>query len=129
MSTFWQDRPVLVTGATGLVGGWLVKRLLAAGADVVCLVRDWVPQSEFVRSQAIERVKVVRGDVREQATLERALGEYEVDTVIHLAAQTIVGIANRNPVSTFESNIQRDLGSAGSMSPQPAGQADRGGFF
>jgi CDP-glucose 4,6-dehydratase len=103
---FWRDRPTLVTGATGLVGGWLVKRLLAAGAEVVCLVRDWVPQSETVRSGDIERVKVVRGDVRDRDCLERSLGEYEIDTVFHLAAQTIVGIANRNPISTFESNIQ-----------------------
>ena len=103
---FWFDRPVFVTGATGLVGGWLVKRLLAAGADVVCLVRDWVPQCELVRSSLIERVKVVRGDVRDQELLERALGEYEIDTVIHLAAQTIVGVANRNPVSTFDTNIR-----------------------
>jgi CDP-glucose 4,6-dehydratase len=104
--SFWQNRPTLVTGGTGLVGSWLVKRLLAAGAEVVCLVRDWVPQSELVRSGALEQVKVVRGDVCHQATLERALGEYEIDTVFHLAAQTIVGIANRNPVSTFEANIQ-----------------------
>lgn len=103
---FWRDRPTLVTGATGLVGGWLVDRLLATGADVVCLVRDQVPQSRLVRGGTIERVKVVRGDVRDQTALERALGEYEVDTVFHLAAQTIVGIANRNPVSTFEANIQ-----------------------
>ena len=105
MSNFWLDRPTFVTGATGLVGGWLVRRLVDAGAEVVCLVRDWVPQSELVRAGLLERVKVVRGDVREQATLERALGEYETDTVIHLAAQTIVGIANRNPVSTFETNV------------------------
>ena len=105
-NTFWNQRPTLVTGATGLVGGWLVKRLVASGADVVCLVRDWVPQSELVRSKDIEKVKVVRGDIRDQATLERTLGEFEIDTVFHLAAQTIVGIANRNPVSTFESNIQ-----------------------
>jgi CDP-glucose 4,6-dehydratase len=102
---FWLDRPTFVTGATGLVGASLVSKLLDAGADVVCLVRDWVPQSELVRSRAIERVKVVRGDIRDQDTLERALGEYEIDTVIHLAAQTLVGIANRNPVSTFEANI------------------------
>ncbi len=104
-SAFWRDRPTLVTGATGLVGGWLVKSLVAAGADVVCLIRDWVPDCELVRSGHLDRVKVVRGDVTDQAMLERALGEYEVDTVIHLAAQTIVGIANRNPVSTFEANI------------------------
>lgn len=103
---FWLDRPVFVTGATGLLGGWLVRRLLQAGADVVCLVRDWVPQSEAVRARLLDQVKVVRGDVCDQSTLERVLGEYEIDTVIHLAAQTIVGIANRNPVSTFETNIR-----------------------
>jgi CDP-glucose 4,6-dehydratase len=97
---------VLVTGATGLVGSWLTRRLHEAGADVVCLVRDWVPRSELVRSGVMEQVKVVRGDVCDRDTAERTLGEYEIDTVFHLAAQTIVGIANRNPVSTFESNIQ-----------------------
>jgi len=105
VSNFWLDRPTCVTGASGLVGGWLVRRLVEAGADVTCLVRDWVPQSELVRAHLLERVKVVRGDVRDQALLERALGEYEIDTVIHLAAQTIVGIANRNPLSTFETNV------------------------
>ena len=102
---FWRDRPVLVTGASGLLGGGLVRRLLRAGADVVCLVRDWVPQSEVTRTSLIERVKIVRGDIRDQATLERALGEFEIDTVINLAAQTIVTIANRNPVSTWETNV------------------------
>jgi CDP-glucose 4,6-dehydratase len=105
VSQFWLDRPTFVTGATGLVGGWLVRRLIAAGADVVCLVRDWVPQSELVRSRLIDQVKVVRGDVCDGALLERVLGEYEVRTVLHLAAQTIVPIANKNPASTFESNI------------------------
>jgi len=103
--SFWQDRRVLVTGATGLVGGWLVKRLLEAQAEVVSLVRDWTPQAEMVRSGDIDRVTVVRGDLCDQACLERILGEFEVETVIHLAAQTIVGIANRNPGSTFEANI------------------------
>jgi len=96
----------LVTGATGLLGGWLVSRLVKGGADVVCLVRDWVPQSELVRSGLLEQVKVVRGDVRHQSLLERLLGEYEIDTVIHLAAQTIVTIANRNPVSTLKTNVE-----------------------
>jgi len=105
MGGFWQDRPTFVTGATGLVGAHLVRRLLDAGADLVCLVRDWVPQSELVRGRDIERVRVVRGDVRDQALLERVLGEDEVATVIHLAAQTIVPIANRNPISTLETNV------------------------
>ena len=88
-----------------MLGGWLVKHLLGLGADIVCLVRDWVPGSELVRSSGIERVKVVRGDISDAALMERVLGEYEIDTVFHLAAQTIVGIANRNPVSTFQTNI------------------------
>ena len=105
-STFWQDRPVFVTGGTGLVGGWLVRRLLELGAEVVCLVRDWIPQSELVNSRLIEQVKVVRGDVRDQELVERTLGEYEIVSVFHLAAQTTVGVANRNPVSTFDVNIR-----------------------
>jgi len=104
-SSFWLDRPTLVTGATGLIGGWLVRRLIESGAEVVCLVRDWVPQSELVRAGLAGKVKIVRGEVQDQGLMERALGEYEVDTCLHLAAQTIVGIANRNPVSTFEANI------------------------
>ena len=83
-----------------------MRRLIALGAEVVCLVRDWVPQSELVRAQLIDDVKVIRGDVRDQETLERALGEYEVVTVFHLAAQTTVGVANRNPVSTLDVNIR-----------------------
>jgi len=105
-SSPWRDRPTLVTGGTGLVGSWLVRRLTEAGADVVCLVRDWVPGSEIVRSKILDQVKVVRGDICDRDILERTLGEYEINTVFHLAAQTIVGIANRNPISTFESNIE-----------------------
>ena len=101
----WVDRPVLVTGASGLLGGWLTRRLIEAGADVVCLLRDWVPQCQLSATATIDRVRVVRGDICDQALLERVLGEYEINTVLHLAAQTVVGVANRNPVSTFEGNI------------------------
>jgi CDP-glucose 4,6-dehydratase len=106
MNSFWRDRSVFVTGGTGLLGSWLVKRLIEAGSNVVCLVRDWVPQSELVRSRQIELVNVVRGDIVDRDLIERTLGEYEVEVVFHLAAQTIVGIANRNPMSTFSANIE-----------------------
>lgn len=102
----WFGRPVLVTGATGLLGSALVRLLVEEKAQVVCLVRDQVPQSELVRSGLYERVRVVRGDIVDQAFLERVLGEYEIDTLFHLAAQTIVSIANRNPVATLDSNIR-----------------------
>jgi CDP-glucose 4,6-dehydratase len=102
---FWLDRPVLVTGGTGLLGSWLVGRLAGVGADITCLVRDWVPHSELIKSGLFSEVKVVRGDVRDIGVLDRILSEYEIDTVFHLAAQTIVTIANRNPLLTLESNI------------------------
>lgn len=105
-SGFWRDRSVFVTGATGLLGGWLTKRLLDQGAQVTALIRDWVPASEFVHAGLAERVNVVRGGLASPYLLERALGEYEAEVVFHLAAQTIVGIANRNPLSTFESNVR-----------------------
>ena len=104
-ASFWQDRPVFITGASGLVGGWLVERLLHLGADVVCLVRDWAPHSKLAQDKLQANVRIVWGDICDSALLERTLGEYEIETVIHLAAQTIVGVANRNPSSTFETNI------------------------
>lgn len=106
MSSFWRDRSVFVTGGTGLLGSWLVKQLLDAGSNVVCLVRDWVPQSELVRSGHIEQVHTVRGDISDRDLIERVLGENEIEVVFHTAAQAIVGIANRNPVSTFSTNIE-----------------------
>lgn len=106
MKNHWADRPTFVTGASGLVGGWLVRHLVELGADVVCLIRDHVPQSDFVLTGLMQKAKSVWGDVCDQALMERAINEYEIDTVFHLAAQTIVGTANRNLVSTLESNIR-----------------------
>lgn len=103
---FWQDRRVFVTGSTGLVGGWLVKKLCEMNADVIVLVRDWVPKSKLISSDLLKKITVVRGDLSSPQLLERILVEYEVESVIHLAAQTIVPIANKNSLSTFESNIR-----------------------
>jgi CDP-glucose 4,6-dehydratase len=103
----WLNRRVFVTGATGLLGSWLVEALVERGAEVVALVRDRVPPSRFEREGAARRVEaIVPGGLDDRDLLERALGEYEVETIFHCAAQTIVGIANRNPISTFESNIR-----------------------
>jgi CDP-glucose 4,6-dehydratase len=103
---FWRDRRVFVTGATGLVGAWTVRALLERGAHVVGLVRDQVCGSELVRAGLDRRIDVVRGCVEDLTVVARAMAEYEVQTVFHLAAQTIVGIANASPLSTFESNIK-----------------------
>jgi CDP-glucose 4,6-dehydratase len=102
----WSRRRVFVTGASGIVGSWLVKRLVREGAYVVALVHDWDPQTELIRSGDIAQVNVVNGALEEYATLERAINEHEVDTVFHLAAQPIVSTALRNPLPTFETNIR-----------------------
>ncbi|NOY90573.1 MAG: NAD-dependent epimerase/dehydratase family protein [Deltaproteobacteria bacterium] len=103
---FWTDRPVFVTGATGLLGSHMVQELLARGAAPICLVRDEVGQSLFSRLGLGEHVVVVHGRVEDYGLLERALNEYGIETVIHLAAQAIVGTANRNPLSTWETNVR-----------------------
>jgi len=104
--SFWLDRPVLITGCTGLLGSWLTIALVDAGAQVTGLIRDEVPHSHLRRSGYLDRISVVRGDVTDYALVERSLNEYEVETVFHLAAQTTVTIANRAPLSTFETNIK-----------------------
>ena len=106
VNSFWEDRSVFVTGGTGLLGSRLVEDLLQLGADVTCLIRDWIPNSNFVKNDLVNEVNLVRGQVQDQSLMERTLNEYEISTVFHLAAQTIVGTANRNPISTFESNIK-----------------------
>lgn len=106
MNDFWKDRNVFVTGCTGLLGSHLTKFLVEKNANVVGLVRDLVPKSNLVKSGLFDEINIVRGCVEDFYTLERAINEYEIDSVFHLAAQTIVGIANRNPLSTFESNIK-----------------------
>lgn len=103
---FWLDRPVFVTGCTGVLGSWLTVALVDSGAAVTGLIRDAVPFSHLRRSGYEDRIRVVRGDVTNYALVERALSEYEIDTVFHLAAQTIVPIANRAPLSTFDTNIK-----------------------
>jgi CDP-glucose 4,6-dehydratase len=102
----WQSRTVFCTGATGIVGAWVVQELLAAGAQVIALVRDTDPRTEFVRSRARDRVVQVMGELQDFALLERTINQFEVDTVIHLGAQAIVSAAERSPLETFESNIR-----------------------
>lgn len=104
--SFWKGRRILVTGATGIIGSWLVKELLARGAYVVALVLDADPQSELYRSEDIRRIGVVNGALEDFWALERAINEHETDTVFHLGAQTIVGTAHRFPLPTFESNVR-----------------------
>jgi len=106
VSGFWERKRVFVTGGTGLLGPWLTDRLVHEGAQVVCLIRDHVAQSNFYLLGLDRKVSVVTGDITDQALLERALNEYEIDTVFHLAAQANVITANRSPISTFESNIR-----------------------
>lgn len=103
---YWQHKYVFVTGATGFLGSWLVKYLTDAGATVTVLVRDMAFDSNLYLSGCGNKVNIVYGELENYLLLERTLGEYQIDTVFHVGAQTQVEIANRNPLSTFESNIK-----------------------
>lgn len=105
-TNFWMDRNVFVTGCTGLLGSWITEFLSDFGANVVGLVRDHVPSSRIYRESLEGRINTVSGSVEDYYLIERILNEYQIQTVFHLAAQTIVGIANQSPLSTFESNIK-----------------------
>ena len=104
--SFWEGRNAFITGATGLLGSWLAEELLERGARVTCLVRDEVPDSRFYTAGIDRRVQRVRGALEDFELTLRALNEYEIDSVFHLGAQTIVGTASRSPLSTFEANIR-----------------------
>ncbi len=102
----WDSIPVLITGVTGFVGSSLAARLVDLGARVVGLVRDEVPESNFQRTGLEKRVTVIRGGLEDYPLLERTVNEYGIEIVYHLGAQTIVGTANRSPLSTFKANIE-----------------------
>ena len=97
---------MFVTGATGLLGSWLVPELMQRGATVVALVRDGAPRSRLVRDGWLARIATVRGSLTDDGLVRRALAEYSIDTVFHLGAQTLVGIAKVDPVGTLEANVR-----------------------
>jgi len=97
---------VLVTGAHGLLGAWLTAALLDAGHQVVAIRRDEPVVSTLELLGRAGEVSTVHGDICEEGLVARALTEYEVSSVFHLAAQTLVGTANRSPRSTFETNVR-----------------------
>lgn len=102
---FWRNKNVFITGCTGFLGGYLSEALIKSGANVVGLVRDYLPNANLFREKSLSKMSIVNGSLENLETIERVLGEYEIDTVFHLAAQAIVGVANRNPLSTFQANI------------------------
>ena len=106
MGLFWKGRNSFVTGATGFVGANLAAELVARGANVICLQRDEIQPNSLDLLGLRGHVTVVNGSVEDLPLMSRILNEYEIDAVFHLAAQALVGAANRSPVSTFESNIR-----------------------
>jgi CDP-glucose 4,6-dehydratase len=105
-NSFWKNRPVFVSGATGLLGPWLLQELIAHEADVVVLLRDIASYSDFFQQNFDKKTTIVFGDLLDHELLIRILNEYNIETVFHLGAQAIVGYANRSPLSTFKSNIE-----------------------
>ena len=101
----WNERRVLVTGATGFLGGWLVKALLERRAHVIALARDGAPRSLFAREAMASRVEVVSGSVTDRELLRRVISEYDVQTVFHLAAQANGGVAQNDPLGTLNINV------------------------
>jgi CDP-glucose 4,6-dehydratase len=106
MSGFWPGRPTLVTGATGVIGAWVARQLVDAGADVICLVRSLSPERARTTADFIQRVTLVSGDVRDPALVDRILAEHRVDTVLHIAAQAVLAIAHQDPAPSFDTNIR-----------------------
>lgn len=108
-ANLWQDRRVLVTGATGFVGSYLTQRLLDNGANVTAIVRDFRPDSCFINEDTTYECNIIHGDLLNRDLIERTLAEYEIDSVFHLAAQTVVSIANEAPYPTLHNNTNTTL--------------------
>ena len=101
----WDDRVVLVTGIGGFVGSSLAAELLVRGARVVGILRDGRGLRQLDLLGIRRRVDVVTGDITDRGLVLRTVGDYEVDGIFHLAAQTSPQVARRAPGSTLESNV------------------------
>ncbi|MCS5614113.1 MAG: GDP-mannose 4,6-dehydratase, partial [Candidatus Poribacteria bacterium] len=106
LSSYWSNTPVLITGATGIVGSWLCAELLKRGASIIALIKDADPQSELIRTGNINHLTVVNGNLEDYWTVESAINQHDIQVVFHLGAQAIVGSAFRSPLPTFETNIR-----------------------
>ena len=102
----WKDKNVFVTGGNGFLGSWLVNDLVKKGANVTCIIRDSVANSNLRLLGINDKINVVAGTIEDYRTVERAMNEYEAEVCFHVAAQAIVGTANKSPISTFETNIK-----------------------
>jgi CDP-glucose 4,6-dehydratase len=103
---YWSSKNIFITGATGFLGSWLIKYLLSTKCNIIALIRDWIYNSDLIINKNINKINVVHGNIEDYFLIERTINEFEIDTIFHLAAQTIVEIANNNPLSTFETNIR-----------------------
>lgn len=106
MKSYWEGQNVLVTGANGFLGSWVSRRLVDEGANVICFVRDAIPKSFFNLSGTVDKVVIAHGTLEDYFSIERVFNEFEVEFCFHLAAQAIVGTAERFPLSTYDSNIR-----------------------
>jgi CDP-glucose 4,6-dehydratase len=97
-------KPVLVTGASGFLGGHVVERLLARGAEVVGLVHD-VHKDSYVKFQGLPVDHMVNGDITSLEDMRRIISDYEIEYVFHLAADPIVRKCATDPLGCFETNI------------------------
>ncbi len=105
-NNFWLQKNVLITGASGFLGSYIAEDLLAAGANVTFLMRDYVPSSMLYETGVWKKANATRSQLEDYFAVERTINEYEIDTIFHLGAQAIVGAANRSPLQTFKSNIE-----------------------
>ena len=102
----WKNRNVLVTGGNGFIGSHLVNKLVEKEANVIVLVRDLMNNAIYNYFNIESKIIQVQGDLSNYSIIERVLNEYSINSCFHLAAQALVQIANRSPLSTFESNIK-----------------------
>src|SRR4030042_5499451 len=102
----WKKQRVFVTGADGFIGGWVAKTLVDKGAEVIVIIRDAKINSSLDLHNIRDKVTIVKGDIKDYDLMKRIFNEYEINYCFHLAAQALVTIANRSPISTFETNVQ-----------------------
>ena len=105
IDSYYGGRRVLVTGANGFIGAWLIKTLIDLGADVYGF--DMSQEGSLTLHDGLRsRIQLAIGQTTNQAFVHEVLATHGIQTVYHLAANSNLGWAKTNPVAVFEANIQ-----------------------
>jgi CDP-glucose 4,6-dehydratase len=104
--SFFANKYILVTGASGLLGSWLIEELLNQNAEVTGISLDSSKDALMKSKNILDKIENYHIDISKYDELEKIVTKKKYSIIFHLAAQTQVTDALKNPLNTLKSNVE-----------------------